>query len=65
MEFDAGLFFVAYQRDPRTGFIRIFEKMAKFDMMNQFVTHVGGGAFACPGGVAEGGFIGQRLFEKA
>ncbi len=25
MEYDAGLFFVAYQRDPRTGFIKIFE----------------------------------------
>jgi deferrochelatase/peroxidase EfeB len=65
MEFDAGLFFVCYQRDPRTGFIKLFDKMSKFDMMNQFVTHTGGGLFACPGGVAEGGFIGQRLFEKA
>jgi deferrochelatase/peroxidase EfeB len=65
MEFDAGLFFICYQRDPRTGFIKIFEKMAKFDMMNQFVTHTGGGLFACPGGVSEGGFIGQRLFDKA
>jgi deferrochelatase/peroxidase EfeB len=65
MEFDAGLFFVCYQRDPRTGFIKLFDKMSKFDMMNQFVTHTGGGLFACPGGVAEGGFIGQRLFEQA
>ncbi len=62
MEYDAGLFFVCYQRDPRTGFIRIFEPMAKLDMMNQFVTHVGGGLFACPGGAAEGEYIGQRLF---
>ena len=29
----------------------------------QFVTHTGGGLFACPGGTAEGRFIGQRLFE--
>jgi deferrochelatase/peroxidase EfeB len=65
MEFDAGLFFICYQRDPRAGFVKIFEKMAKFDMMNQFVTHTGGGLFACPGGVAEGEFIGQRLFKKA
>jgi deferrochelatase/peroxidase EfeB len=65
MEFDAGLLFLCYQRDPRTGFIKIFEKMSKFDMMNQFVTHTGGGLFACPGGVVEGGFIGQHLFEKA
>jgi deferrochelatase/peroxidase EfeB len=65
LEYDAGLFFICYQRDPRTGFIKIFERMAKFDMMNQFVTHVGGGLFACPGGAAEGEFIGQRLFETA
>jgi deferrochelatase/peroxidase EfeB len=64
MEYDAGLFFVCYQRDPRTGFLKIYDKISKFDMMNQFVTHVGGGLFACPGGVSEGKFIGQKLFEK-
>jgi deferrochelatase/peroxidase EfeB len=65
MEYDAGLFFICYQRDPRTGFVKIFDKMAKFDMLNQFVTHTGGGLFACPGGVAHGEFIGQRLLERA
>lgn len=63
MEYDAGLLFVAYQRDPRTGFIRIFDKMAKLDMLNQFVTHTGSGLFACPRGVVEGEYVGQRLFE--
>jgi deferrochelatase/peroxidase EfeB len=63
MEYDAGLFFICYQRDPRIGFIKIFENMAKFDMLNQFATHTGGGLFACPGGIAKGEFIGQRLFE--
>ncbi len=63
MEYDAGLFFICYQRDPRTGFIKIFENMSKFDMMNQFVTHVGGGLFACPAGVPQGEFLAQRLFE--
>jgi len=62
MEYDAGLLFICYQSDPRSGFIKIFEKMAKFDMMNQFATHTGGGLFACPGGVAPGEFIAQRLF---
>jgi deferrochelatase/peroxidase EfeB len=62
MEYDAGLFFICYQRDPRTGFIKIFENIAKFDMLNQFVTHTGGGLFACPGGIAKGEFIGERLF---
>jgi deferrochelatase/peroxidase EfeB len=62
MEYDAGLLFICYQRDPRTGFIKIFDKMSKFDMMNQFVTHIGGGLFACPSGAKEGEFVGQGLF---
>ena len=65
MELDAGLLFVCYQRDPRTGFIKIFDRMAKFDMLNQFVTHVGGGLFACPGGTVPGRYVGQALFEAA
>jgi deferrochelatase/peroxidase EfeB len=63
MEYDAGLLFLCYQRDVRTGFIKVFDRMSKLDMMNQFVTHTGGGFFACPRGVAEGEFIGQRLFQ--
>jgi deferrochelatase/peroxidase EfeB len=63
MEFDAGLLFICYQRDPRSGFIRIFERMAKFDMMNQFVTNTASALFACPGGIGDGEFIGQRLFD--
>ncbi|HQR04726.1 MAG: Dyp-type peroxidase [Proteobacteria bacterium] len=60
--FDAGLLFQCYQKDPRTGFISIFGKMAQFDMLNQFATHTGSGLFACPGGVPPGGFVGQNLF---
>ena len=62
LEYDAGLLFICYQRDPRTGFIRIFEPMAKLDALNQYTTHTGGGLFACPGGVGPGEFIGQALF---
>ena len=65
MAYDAGVFFVCYQRDPRTGFNKIFDKMAKFDMLNEFVTHTGGGLFACPGGISQGEFVGQRLIDAA
>ncbi len=65
MELDAGLLFICYQRDPATGFVKIFDRMAKFDMLNQFVTHTGGGLFACPGGVAPGRYLAQDLFEAA
>lgn len=62
IEYDAGLFFVCYQRDPRAGFVKIFQNMAKLDMLNQFATHTGGGLFACPGGITQGEYVGQRLF---
>jgi deferrochelatase/peroxidase EfeB len=65
MEYDAGLLFIGYQRDPRTGFIQIFDRMSRFDMMNQFVTNNGSGLFACPPGIAPGEFLGQRLFQGA
>ena len=62
VEFDAGLFFLAYQKDPRTGFIKIFDKMSKFDMLNQFTTHVNNAVFACPPGAKKGGYVGETLF---
>jgi deferrochelatase/peroxidase EfeB len=62
LEYDAGLLFMAYQRDPRTGFIKLFDKMSKFDMLNQYTTHTGTGLFAIPGGVSQGAFIAQGLF---
>ncbi|MBS0560455.1 MAG: deferrochelatase/peroxidase EfeB [Proteobacteria bacterium] len=65
MMYDAGLFFLAYQKDPRAGFIRVFEQMAKLDALNQFTTHVGSAIFAIPPGAQPGGFIGQGLFVAA
>ena len=62
LEYDAGLLFIAYQRDPRTGFSKIFEPMSKLDLLNQYATHVGSAVFACCGGIREGEYIGQRLF---
>lgn len=59
---DAGLFFIAYQRDPRSGFIKINQKLAREDIMNQYTTHVGSAIFACPAGVSPGGYIGAALF---
>lgn len=65
LEYDAGMFFICYQRDPRTGFIAMFDKMAKYDaMLNQFWTHEGGGLFAYPRGAKPGEYVGQQLFES-
>ncbi|MBI0330254.1 iron uptake transporter deferrochelatase/peroxidase subunit [Burkholderia plantarii] len=64
VEYDAGLIFIAHQSDPRTGFIPINQKLSKFDLMNQFTTHVGSAIFAVPPGVREGAYIGAPLFES-
>jgi deferrochelatase/peroxidase EfeB len=62
MEYDAGLLFLAYQKDPRAQFVKLFDRMAKFDMLNQFTTHTGSALFAVPPGVAEGQSVGGGLF---
>jgi deferrochelatase/peroxidase EfeB len=58
----AGLFFLAYQRDPRTQFIPIQQALAASDVMNEYIQHVGSAVFACPPGVDEAGWWGQSLF---
>jgi deferrochelatase/peroxidase EfeB len=64
LEYDAGMFFICFQKDPRTGFVHMYEKMSKRDaMLNQFWTHEGGGLFAIPPGAREGEYVGQALFE--
>ncbi len=47
---DAGLFFMAYQRDPRTGFLPIQRRLAASDRLNEYIRHVGSGLWAVPPG---------------
>jgi len=60
---DAGLFFLAYQRDPRTAFTRINGQLSgkQGDALNEYIQHVGSGLWACPPGVRPGGWWGQEL----
>jgi deferrochelatase/peroxidase EfeB len=60
-QLDAGLFFVAFQRDPRRGFIPIQRRLAS-DLLNEYIVHTGSGIFACPPGVRPGGSWGDGLF---
>ncbi|MEV4756828.1 iron uptake transporter deferrochelatase/peroxidase subunit [Micromonospora sp. NPDC049559] len=60
---DAGLFFMAYQRDPRRQFVPIQTQLARNDAMNEYLRHVSSGLFACPPGVRDAGdFWGRTLF---
>jgi deferrochelatase/peroxidase EfeB len=60
-QLDAGLSFVAYQRDPRTGFIRVQERL-RTDALNEYIRHNSSAMFACPPGVDPGGYVGETLF---
>ena len=58
---NAGLFFIAYQRDPRTAFVPVQRNLARHDEMNEYLRHVSSGLFACPPGVSDAGrLLGQH-----
>ncbi|MFI6853316.1 iron uptake transporter deferrochelatase/peroxidase subunit [Streptomyces sp. NPDC050416] len=61
---DAGLFFLAYQRDVRKGFIPIQRNLAT-DALNEYIQHVGSALFAIPPGVRDkDDWWGRTLFSK-
>ncbi|MBX6384078.1 MAG: deferrochelatase/peroxidase EfeB [Microbispora sp.] len=60
---DAGLFFMAYQRDPRKQFVPIQRTLSEKDALNEYIKHVSSGLFACPPGVVDAGdYWGRALF---
>ncbi|MET9016540.1 iron uptake transporter deferrochelatase/peroxidase subunit [Streptomyces olivaceoviridis] len=62
---DAGLFFLAYQRDVRKGFIPLQRRLAAHDALNEYIQHVGSAVFAVPPGVRDSGdWWGRTLFSK-
>jgi len=61
-ELDAGLFFIAYQKDPRAQFVPIQRRLATSDAMNEYIVHTSSALFACPPGVTSGtGYLGESL----
>jgi deferrochelatase/peroxidase EfeB len=60
---DAGLFFVAFQRDPRRQFVSIQRRLAARDRLGEYLVHTGGGLFACPQGITPGARIGAALVD--
>src|SRR6266508_4274276 len=58
----AGLFFMAYQRDPRRQFVPVQARLARQDRLNEYIRHISSGLFAClPGAHDATDFLGSRL----
>lgn len=61
---DAGLFFLAYVRDPITQYVPMQTALAKSDALSEYLEHTGSALFAVPAGVGDRrGYVGQALFE--
>ncbi len=60
---DAGLFFIAFVRDPDKQYIPMQTRLSAQDALMEYLQHTGSGLFAVPPGVtSKDGWIGQGLF---
>jgi deferrochelatase/peroxidase EfeB len=60
---DAGLFFVAYVRDPRRQYIPMQNRLSRDDGLMEYLQHTGSALFAVPPGVRRGSFLAADLFR--
>ncbi|HVV89334.1 MAG TPA: iron uptake transporter deferrochelatase/peroxidase subunit [Solirubrobacterales bacterium] len=60
-ELEAGLFFIAFQRDPEKQFVVLQRRLGVHDALNEYIKHVGSALFAVPGGTRPGGYVGEAL----
>jgi deferrochelatase/peroxidase EfeB len=61
---ESGLLFLAWQADPRRGFIPVQRRLIAGDALGRFIRHETSALFAMPGGVAPGSYLGQALVES-
>jgi deferrochelatase/peroxidase EfeB len=60
---EAGLFFLAFNRDTRKQYIPMQTALSSKDAMMEYLQHTGSAHFAVPPGVREGGYWGDGLFR--
>jgi deferrochelatase/peroxidase EfeB len=61
---DAGLFFIAFCRDPRTQYVPMQARVAAQELLAEYLVHTGSGLWAVPPGVSDGGYWAQSLLES-
>ena len=60
---DAGLFFIAFNRDTGKQFVPMQQVLSRQDAMTEYLIPNGSSVFAIPPGVRAGEWGGQQLFE--
>jgi len=62
---DAGLMFIAFQRDPRRQFVPMQTRLDANDALNEYIVHNGSGVFAIVPGVTDtSDYWGRSLLER-
>ncbi|WP_454051661.1 iron uptake transporter deferrochelatase/peroxidase subunit [Cellulomonas sp. Marseille-Q8402] len=66
---DAGLYFIAFTRDPRTHFVPVQQQLAAQDLMGEYLQHTASAQFAVPPGVpavgADGALVDDAYLGSA
>ncbi|GAB2930165.1 iron uptake transporter deferrochelatase/peroxidase subunit [Rhodococcus aerolatus] len=58
---DAGLFFLAFVRDPAVQYVPVQARLSRSDAMAEYLQHTGSALFACPPGLRPGESWGSTL----
>jgi deferrochelatase/peroxidase EfeB len=62
---EAGLFFIAFVRDPVSQYVPMQTKLSRDDVMMEYLQHTGSGLWAVPPGAREpGDYAGSALFNR-
>jgi deferrochelatase/peroxidase EfeB len=63
-QLDAGLFFIAYQRNAHEQFVPLQRRLGSIDELNEYIIHRSSALFAVPPGVRKpgAGFVGDGIF---
>ena len=59
---NAGLFFIAFMRNPGTQFVPMQQALAATDLLNEYIEHTGSALFATPPGLTDTQDWGSQLF---
>jgi len=60
---ESGLLFLAWQADPRRGFIPVQQHLVGVDALGRYIRHETSALFAMPSGASTGSYVGAAMLE--
>jgi len=63
-QWDSGLLFLAWMKDPGRQYVPMQTRISNYDLMNEYIQPVGSALFAVLPGVADGDYLGSGLLPE-